>query len=773
MKKEINILIIEDVPADVVLINHELRRGGLSFKAKRVGTRDEFLEELRRGPPDLILSDHGLPQFDGFSALAIAQKQCPEVPFLFVTGSMGEEVAIESLKSGATDYVLKNRLTGLMPAVTRALRLADEQRRRLEAEQALGVSEEHFRTLVEGVKDYAIFMLDAAGNITTWNTGAEWIIGYPAKEIIGRSHECTFPAADVENGLPGKLLRLAQMQGRSEREGWRLRKGGARFWANTVITALRDPQEELRGYAVVTRDVTEWRRAEDELRQSQARKGAILEAALDGIIMIDASGCVTEWNPAAERIFGYSRAQTIGRDMAGLVIPAIHREAHRQGLARYLETGQGPLMGKRVEITACRADGTEFPVELAITSTPTLAKPTFIGYVRDLTEREQNRAALAQSMARHTAIMEAALDAIISLDHEGIVHDWNAAAERMFGYPRAAAIGKNVDALIIPSTLLQIYREGLARYLILGAGSLIGRPVELTARRANGVEFAIELGLTPIAASEPPLYTAIIRDITARKEIEAEIRRLNVGLEQRVRERTAELEAANQELESFSYSVSHDLRAPLRHITGFIEMLQTQGAARLDEESQRLARSIADAAGRMTRLIDALLGFSRLGRADLRKTRISLAALLRSAQLELRNEARGRKIEWVSGALPEVDGDPALLQQVLINLLSNALKYTRPREVARIEIGAKADPREVVCFVRDNGVGFDMRYADKLFGVFQRLHHPSEFEGTGIGLANVRLIVHRHGGRVWAEGTVNEGATFHFSLPVVSGGSAP
>jgi len=328
---------------------------------------------------------------------------------------------------------------------------------------------------------------------------------------------------------------------------------------------------------------------------------------------------------------------------------------------------------------------------------------------RDITQQKVAQERLRRAEARNTAILQAALDAVITIDRESIVHDWNAAAERMFGYPRAEAIGRNVDALIIPSTLLQIYRDGLAQYLIIGVGSLIGRPIELTARRADGAELAIELGITPIAGSEPPLYTAIIRDISARKQSEAEVRRLNAELEQRVRARTAELEAANQELESFSYSVSHDLRAPLRHITGFIEMLQARAAPALDDESLRLARSIAGSAGRMTRLIDALLGFSRLGRADLRKTRVSLAALLRGAQLELRSEVRDRKIEWVSGTLPDVDGDPALLQQVMINLLSNALKYTRPREMARIEIGANAEPREVICYVRDNGVGFDMR----------------------------------------------------------------
>jgi PAS domain S-box-containing protein len=337
----------------------------------------------------------------------------------------------------------------------------------------------------------------------------------------------------------------------------------------------------------------------------------------------------------------------------------------------------------------------------------------------------------------------------------------------MFGYARAAALGQRMDELIIPAALLQFYRDGLAHYLITGVGSLIGRPIEFPARRADATELPVELGLTLIPASDPPLYSAVIRDISARKQAEAEVGRLTASLEERVRARTAELEAANQELESFSYSVSHDLRAPLRHIAGFIEMLQKRTASAVDADSRRLMEDIAHSAGRMSRLIDALLEFSRLGRTDLRKTRVPLGGLVQSAQSELRHEIAGRKIEWVIAPLPEVDADPALLLQVLINLLANALKYSRPRAVARLEVGARPEATEVICHVRDNGVGFDMRYADKLFGVFQRLHRPSEFEGTGIGLATVRLIVHRHGGRTWAEGVPDAGATFYFSLPAL------
>lgn len=636
MKKEIQILIVEDMPGDVVLINRELRKGGLLFRVQLVTTEKEFMRTLRDGSPDLILSDHDLPQFDGFSALALSQKHCPDVPFLFVTGSMGEEVAIESLKNGATDYVLKSRLDTLAPAVLRALRLAEERRRRREAEEALTESEDHFRTLVESVKDYAIFRLDADGHIATWNTGVEFIIGYRAEEILGRSYSCLFPAVETEQRLAERALEATVKHGRTEQEGWRIRRDGTRFLASTVITALPQTGGPLRGFAVIMRDETERRLAAEELRQSAAR---------------------------------------------------------------------------------------------------------------------------------HTAIVESAIDAIISLDHEGYVREWNSAAVRLFQYSREDAVGRKIDTLIAAPALLQLYQQGLAQYLVTGAGSLIGRPIEMTARRADGSEFSIELGISRIPGSTPALFSAVIRDITAHKTAAEEVRRLNAELERRVQDRTAELETANHELESFSYSVSHDLRAPLRHITGFVSMLKARGDARLDAESRELLQGIATAADRMTRLIEALLTFSRTGRTDLHKQCVSLDQLLRSVKAEFQEEARGRKVDWRIEPLPDVEGDAELLRQVLVNLLSNALKYTRPRPVPRIEIGARREGANIICHVRDNGVGFDARYIDKLFGVFQRLHRANEFEGTGIGLATARLIIQRHGGKIWAEGVPDQGATFYFSLP--------
>jgi signal transduction histidine kinase len=251
-------------------------------------------------------------------------------------------------------------------------------------------------------------------------------------------------------------------------------------------------------------------------------------------------------------------------------------------------------------------------------------------------------------------------------------------------------------------------------------------------------------------------------EVAERRQREDEIRKLNLELGKRA----VELEASNKELESFAYSVSHDLRAPLRHMVGFSELLQRQASSALDEKGQRFIRTILDSAKRMGDLIDDLLAFSRIGRAETRKTQVDLGDLVEEVVAEIGQDTKGRDIAWKIGALPVCYGDRSMLRLVVLNLVSNAAKFTRMREPAEIEIGAvDRNEDEVELFVRDNGAGFDMQYVDKLFGVFQRLHLPEQFEGTGIGLATVQRIIHRHGGQVRGEGAIDQGATFYFSLP--------
>jgi light-regulated signal transduction histidine kinase (bacteriophytochrome) len=252
------------------------------------------------------------------------------------------------------------------------------------------------------------------------------------------------------------------------------------------------------------------------------------------------------------------------------------------------------------------------------------------------------------------------------------------------------------------------------------------------------------------------------RELEERRKAEAEVLRLN-------REgsvRLAELTALNREIEAFSYSVSHDLRAPLRHVNGFVDLLTAHAGDRLDDKSRRYLKVIADGAKQMGRLIDDLLSFSRTSRAEMAATSVDLDQLVREVIPEVQRDAPGRSLEWVLDPLPTVSGDRAMLRIVLTNLLSNAVKYTRNRQQARIEVGARpGEDGLAVLFVKDNGVGFDRRFADKLFGVFQRLHRAEEFEGTGIGLATVRRIINRHGGRTWAEGEPGVGATFYVTIP--------
>jgi signal transduction histidine kinase len=251
-------------------------------------------------------------------------------------------------------------------------------------------------------------------------------------------------------------------------------------------------------------------------------------------------------------------------------------------------------------------------------------------------------------------------------------------------------------------------------------------------------------------------------EVEQRRHREDEIRKLNRELGKRA----AELEATNNELESFAYSVSHDLRAPLRHMVGFSELLQRQASSSLDEKSQRFIRTILDSAKRMGILIDDLLAFSRIGRAETKKTEVDLEPLVKEVVAEIGQDTKSRDIAWKIGALPVCYGDRSMLRLVVVNLVSNAVKFTRMRRPAEIEIGCvDRNKKEVEVFVRDNGAGFDMQYVNKLFGVFQRLHLPEQFEGTGIGLATVQRIIHRHGGKVRGEGAVDQGATFYFSLP--------
>jgi PAS domain S-box-containing protein len=385
-------------------------------------------------------------------------------------------------------------------------------------------------------------------------------------------------------------------------------------------------------------------------------------------------------------------------------------------------------------------------------------------------DRRRSAGALQESRSRLSGIIESAMDAIIAVDEDQRIAIFNRAAEQMFLCEAEDAIGQPLDRFI-PVRYRAAHREYVRAFGQTGITTRrMGRTGSLSGLRTNGEEFPIEASISQAEHNGTKYFTVILRDITERQRIEQEISDLNAELEQRVTDRTAQLEAANRELEAFSYSVSHDLRAPLRGIDGFAHILGQEYGDVLDINGQHYLQRVRDGAQRMGQLIDDLLTFSRLNRHALRKSDVAMTELFSGVFADLREGQSGRAVELVMSDLPPAWGDPVLLRQVCFNLLENALKFTRESDPARIEVGFEQADSVPTYYVKDNGVGFDMRYSDKLFGVFQRFHRVEDYEGTGVGLATVQRIVHRHGGQIWADAAVGQGATFYFTLETAESG---
>lgn len=376
-------------------------------------------------------------------------------------------------------------------------------------------------------------------------------------------------------------------------------------------------------------------------------------------------------------------------------------------------------------------------------------------------ELRQARDHLQIEVAERTqqaSLLDLTHDSIFVRDMDFFITYWNKGAQELYGWSAQEALGKHSQELLrteYPTSLEETRAE-----LVL-TGRWEG---ELRRKTAAGTEVIVasRWSLRRDGQGHPTAILETSNDVTERKRREQEIETLNQALAGR----SKELEASNKELEAFAYSVSHDLRAPLRHMAGYAELLQKRVSSLMDEKSHRYMAMILESAKRMGNLIDDLLAFSRIGRAETQKTQVNLEQLVKEAVSDVKQEASGRDILWKIGPLPVCYGDRSMLRLVFVNLLSNAVKFTRPRPRAEIEVGcADGNRGEVEIFVKDNGAGFDMKYAGKLFGVFQRLHQSESFEGTGIGLATVQRIIHRHGGQVRAEGAVDHGATFYFSVP--------
>jgi PAS domain S-box-containing protein len=791
--------------------------------------------------------------------------------------SMGAAMELYALRKDGTEFPVEISLSPLETEegvlVSSAIRDISERR---QTEEALRQSDEKLRVLLHGVKDYAILMLDPEGRVTTWTEGAERIKGYSAEEIIGQHFSKFYPPEAIAENKPAKELKIAKEEGRYEEEGLRVRKDGSLFWANVVITALRDKSGQLRGFGKVTRDITSRKRADDRFK-------GLLESAPDAIVIVDGKGDIVLVNSQTERAFGYPREELLGRKVE-MLVPERYRGHHTQHRDGFFSEPRTRTMGAGLELHGLRKDGTEFPVEISLSPLQTEEGVLVSSAIRDVTERKK-------AEEKFRGLLQAAPDAMVIVNQEGAIVLANSQTEKLFGYSVEELLNQKVE-MLLPERFRGKHPGHRSHFFGDAKMRPMGVGLELFARRKDGTEFPVEISLSPLETSEGTLVSSAIRDISERKRkdeaLKASEERLQMAIEaaqfgvwdldilrdevvrslrhdqifgydslqpgwsveiaerhilpedlprfrasfveafksnnffmecrirrpedhsirwicaqgrvyrdlggkpvrmmgvvsdttaskqaveelerhrQELSRYNSELGIANKELESFSYSVSHDLRAPLRTIDGFSLALLEDYADKLDDEGKKNLERVRAATQRMGTLIDDMLNLSRVTRASMHMEKTNISEVAVAVIEELKKTQPERQVEFRIEKGLEATVDSHLLRIILENLLGNAWKFTSKCAKACIEFGQSSNNGSSAFFVRDDGAGFDPAYADRLFGAFQRLHAMSEFPGTGVGLATVQRIVHRHGGRIWAESSVGHGATFYFTLAKTS-----
>ena len=677
---------------------------------------------------------------------------------LWITKAQKTAHDAAEIERQSSSLVDKNKqLEILLTTVDRDVSVRKESEKHLVAmdlsrrlvDEALRESEDRYRMLLDGVHDHAIFMMDPRGQVVSWNAGAERIKGYSADQIVGQNFSCFFPPEDIARGRPAEVLRITAASGRHEEQSMRVRKDGSQFLASVTFTALRDSVGNLRGFSEFSHDLT-------ASRESEAKYRALMEAAPDAMLVVNEGGKIVLLNTQVEKLFGYVRDDLLGQAIE-MLVPKRFQKEHPARRAGFFANPRMRIMSPNVDLYALRKDGTEFPVEINLSPLKSAEGILVTAAIRDISVRKEEEEHLAQMEGRYRGLLEAAPDPMVLVNPAGLIVLVNLQAEQVFGYERDELIGQSPKKLIAEDSLERLI--AYTRRTADGAYAQQSRTaIELDGRDKDGTTFPIEVMLSPLETREGILLTVAIRDITTRKKGEA-----------RLLQTLTELNRSNEELGQFAYIASHDLQEPLRMVASYTQLLSKRYKGKLDADADEFIAFAVDGANRMQRLIQDLLSYSRIGTKGKPLVDTSSEVALEQAIVNLAGAIESSGALVTHDALPAVLADEGQLIQLFQNLVGNAIKYQSPG-VPSIHISSvKHADTKWMFSVRDNGLGIEAKYFERIFGMFQRLHKREEFDGTGIGLAICKKIVERHGGSISVESHLGQGSTFRFALPESTG----
>jgi PAS domain S-box-containing protein len=619
------------------------------------------------------------------------------------------------------------------------------------AETHLGQMEERYRGLLEAAPD-AMVVVNVSGEIVLLNVRAEKEFGYSRDALVGQPVKNIIPEGFAEriiaDGTRSAAEALAQQIGTGiELIG--LRKDGSEFPIELMLSPLESPEGILVTAAI--RDISVRRNAETNLKQMEGRYRGLLEAAPDAMVVVNVAGEIVLLNAQAEKQFGYDSEELVGQKVKNIIPEGFAERLIADG-ERSAAEALAQQIGTGIELIGRRKDGTQFPIELMLSPLESPDGILVTAAIRDITARKIAETHLAQMEGRYRGLLEAAPDAMVVVNVAGEIVLLNVQAEKQFGYSRDTLVGQKVKNIIPEGFAERIIADG-TRSAAEALAQEIGTGIELTGRRKDGSQFPLEIMLSPLDSPDGILVTAAIRDITARKKAEASLIH-----------KVDELYRSNEELGQFAYIASHDLQEPLRMVASYTQLLSRRYKGKLDAEADEFIAFAVDGANRMQRLIQDLLAFSRVGTKgrDLQPT--SSEKTLAQALQNLRGAIQESGALVTHNTLPEVLADEMQLTQLFQNLIGNAIKYQSPG-TPRVDVSAAltGDGRWTFS-VKDNGLGIDPQYFEKIFGMFQRLHKREEFAGTGIGLAICKKIAERHGTSITVESQLGQGSTFRFAL---------